>query len=119
MRRTLIIVVAASLLTVPAARADMGEAGVAAPQVALARRALCRGPGGGSLAPSAAAAARRLQKRSGISVAGVPGPQTRSALGRYSRYELGERTLERGMAGWDVGAVQFLLAWHGFPSGPF
>jgi murein DD-endopeptidase MepM/ murein hydrolase activator NlpD len=23
------------------------------------------------------------------------------------------------MAGWDVAALQFLLAWHGFPSGPF
>ena len=32
------------------------------------------------------------------------------------RHVLGSRPLTRGAAGWDVAALQFLLAWHGFPS---
>ena len=50
---------------------------------------------------------------------GVAGPATRKALGRYGRHTLGSRPLERGLAGWDVAALQFLLAWHGFPSATF
>lgn len=47
------------------------------------------------------------------------GPATRAALGRLGRHPLGSRVLEPGAVGWDVSALQFLLAWHGFPSGPF
>jgi murein DD-endopeptidase MepM/ murein hydrolase activator NlpD len=32
---------------------------------------------------------------------------------------LGSRPLKRGAAGWDVAALQFVLAWHGFPSSTF
>jgi Peptidase family M23/Putative peptidoglycan binding domain len=40
-------------------------------------------------------------------------------LGRYSRpAPLGARVLHAGARGWDVAALQFALAWHGFPSGP-
>jgi len=35
------------------------------------------------------------------------------------RHTLGSRVLEPDAVGWDVSALQFLLAWHGFPSGPF
>jgi len=31
----------------------------------------------------------------------------------------GRRLLVNGMRGWDVAALQFALAWHGFPSGDF
>jgi murein DD-endopeptidase MepM/ murein hydrolase activator NlpD len=62
----------------------------------------------------------RLQRRAGIAVDGVPGRQTRSALGGYGRRApLGRRVLVAGMRGWDVAALQFALAWHGFPSGRF
>lgn len=118
MRRTLIIV-SALLVVAPAARADMGDAGVAALQVGLAERGLYRGTVDGFLGTETVTATRRLQQRARIGVDGVPGPRTRSALGRYGRYELGRRTLGRGMTGWDVAALQFLLAWHGFPPGRF
>ena len=49
---------------------------------------------------------------------GVAGPRTRRALGRRGRPALGSRPLKQGTRGWDVAALQFLLARHGFPSGP-
>jgi murein DD-endopeptidase MepM/ murein hydrolase activator NlpD len=62
----------------------------------------------------------RLQRRAGIAVDGVPGRQTRNALGGYGRRApLGRRVLVAGTRGWDVAALQFALAWHGFPSGRF
>jgi murein DD-endopeptidase MepM/ murein hydrolase activator NlpD len=48
----------------------------------------------------------------------VVGPRTRRALGRRGRPRLGSRALTTGARGWDVAALQFLLARHGFPSGP-
>src|ERR687888_522554 len=50
---------------------------------------------------------------------GIVASRTRRALGRYGSHLLGSRTLTRGAAGWDVAALQFLLAWHGFPSATF
>jgi murein DD-endopeptidase MepM/ murein hydrolase activator NlpD len=61
---------------------------------------------------------RTLQRRAGLEVDGVAGVQTRAALGRYGRPALGRRTLAGRVVGWDVAQLQFLLAWHGFPSGP-
>jgi murein DD-endopeptidase MepM/ murein hydrolase activator NlpD len=52
-------------------------------------------------------------------VDGIPGSQTRRALGRYARHRFGTRLLHTGKAGWDVTALQFALAMHGFPSGTF
>jgi murein DD-endopeptidase MepM/ murein hydrolase activator NlpD len=62
---------------------------------------------------------RAFQRRVGLAVDGVPGPRTKRALGRYSRHRLGDRMLQNGNRGWDVAALQFKLAWHGFPSGSF
>jgi murein DD-endopeptidase MepM/ murein hydrolase activator NlpD len=61
---------------------------------------------------------RDLQRRARIPVDGVPGRQTRRALGRYGRPGFGTRVIRSGHVGWDVSQLQFLLAWHGFPSGP-
>jgi murein DD-endopeptidase MepM/ murein hydrolase activator NlpD len=63
------------------------------------------------------AAVRRLQRRAGLVVDGIPGPRTRAALGRFARHELGSRVLHVGTRGWDVAELQFALAWHGLPSG--
>ena len=49
----------------------------------------------------------------------MAGPATRRALGRRGRPRLGTRVLRAGTRGWDVAGLQFLLARHGFPSGPF
>jgi murein DD-endopeptidase MepM/ murein hydrolase activator NlpD len=72
----------------------------------------------GVAGPGTTAAVRSLQKKKGLAADGVAGPQTRAALGRFGRPEVGARALARGAVGWDVAALQFSLAWHGFPSGP-
>jgi murein DD-endopeptidase MepM/ murein hydrolase activator NlpD len=110
-----LLVVAASF-TPQAAAAD---AGVAALQVGLHTRGLYAGPIDGISGPATAKAIRRLQAHARITVDGVVGPQTRRALGRFARHRFGSRPLRIGKAGWDVAALQFELAWHGFPSGAF
>ena len=96
-----------------------GNPSVAALQVALRKRGLYRGSVDGVLGPATTSAVRRLQRRAGLVVDGIPGPRTRAALGRFSRKRLGKRILRYGNVGWDVAALQFVLAWHGFPSGAF
>jgi murein DD-endopeptidase MepM/ murein hydrolase activator NlpD len=105
-------------LAAPAAAA-VGKPNVAALQVALRARGLYVGTIDGLGGPSTTSAVRRLQRRARIAVDGVAGPQTRRALGRYARYRFGSRLLNIGKNGWDVAALQFALATHGFPSGTF
>ncbi len=64
-------------------------------------------------------AVRRFQARRGLAADGVAGPQTRRALGWRGRHLVGSRVIAPGDRGWDVAALQFLLAWQGFPSGAF
>jgi murein DD-endopeptidase MepM/ murein hydrolase activator NlpD len=52
-------------------------------------------------------------------VDGIAGPRTRAALGWRGRPRLGSRVIRAGHRGWDVAALQFLLATRGFPSGAF
>jgi hypothetical protein len=104
-----------ALLAAPSAFAGR-DAGVAALQVALHSRGLYPGSIDGVKGPRTTAAIKRFQRRVGLAPDGIPGPATRKALGRYGRHVLGSRPLTRGASGWDVAALQFLLAWHGFPS---
>src|SRR5688572_21917636 len=67
--------------------------------------------------PGTRAAVSRFQARNGLVADGVAGAATRAALGRRGRPSLGTRTMGPGASGWDVAALQFSLAWHGFPSG--
>jgi peptidoglycan hydrolase-like protein with peptidoglycan-binding domain len=110
------LILAAAAIT---PRATAADAGVAALQVGLHSHGLYQGPIDGLTGPGTAKAIRRLQKRAHITVDGVVGPQTRKALGRFARHRLGTRKLEIGNKGWDVASLQFQLAEHGFPSGPF
>lgn len=110
-------IVAALVFAPPAAGSR--DAGIAALQVALHARGLYAGSIDGLRGPVTTTAVKRFQRRAGLSVDGVAGPRTRRALGRYGRHLLGSRTLTRGTAGWDVAALQFLLAWHGFPASTF
>ena len=97
-----------------------GDPEIAALQVGLRQKNLYSGTVDGVMSQSTANAVRRLQRRAGISVDGVAGPGTKAALGHFGRRApLGRRTLSSGMRGWDVAALQFALAWHGFPSGNF
>ena len=106
LRVSLLALVLGTALSGTAAAATMGDPDVAALQVGLSRKALYAGPIDGLLGPKTAVAVRRLE-RDGAS------------LGRFARVDLGARLLCPGSVGWDVAALQFLLAWHGFPSGPF
>ena len=92
------------------------DAGIAALQVALQARGLYSGSIDGLKGPATTRAVKRFQRRAGLLDDGVAGARTRRALGRYGRHLFGSRPLTRGAAGWDVAALQFLLAWHGFPS---
>ncbi|HEX2103806.1 MAG TPA: peptidoglycan-binding protein, partial [Solirubrobacteraceae bacterium] len=101
----------------PGGTASLSDA--AALQVALRARGLYAGAVDGIAGPATSAAVRTLQRRAGLVVDGVAGPATRRALGWRGRPPLGARAVSAGMRGWDVAAVQFLLARAGFPSGPF
>lgn len=117
LKRTAAATVFAFLLLAPGAFAA-GDPEIAALQVGLRQKGLYAGTVDGVLGGGTVVAVRRLQRRAGLPVDGVPGPQTKNALGRYGkRSPLGNRTLVAGMRGWDVSALQFALAWRGFPSG--
>jgi len=117
-RLAAVLFVFAALAFAPAATASR-DAGIAALQVALRARDLYAGTIDGLRGSATTAAVKRFQVRAGIAATGVADAATRLALGRYGRYLLGSRPLTRGAAGWDVAALQFLLAWHGFPSATF
>jgi murein DD-endopeptidase MepM/ murein hydrolase activator NlpD len=109
------VFVAAFILAAPAE--PRGSSDVAALQVALRARGVYAGAVDGIAGPQTRRAVRVFQRRAGLAPDGVVGPRTRRALGRYGRPQLGRRVLRAGRIGWDVSELQFLLAWHGFPSG--
>ena len=111
------VAVVAAVCAPASARADV-SAGTAALQAALRAERLYDGDVDGVAGPMTRSAVRRLQARRGLAVDGIAGPRTRRALGRRGRPSLGSRQLREGARGWDVAALQFLLARHGFPSGP-
>jgi len=116
-----LIVLVVATGVVAAARADAATtpADVAALQVALRAHGLYVGAVDGIAGPGTAAAIRAFQARAGLAVDGIAGPATRAALGWRGAPPLSSRPVTTGMRGWDVAAVQFLLARAGFPSGPF
>lgn len=92
---------------------------MAALQVGLQSRGLYHGSIDGLQGPATTKAIKRFQRRHRLAADGIVGPRTRRALGPYGRHVLGSRRLVVGAAGWDVAALQFVLAWHGFPSATF
>jgi murein DD-endopeptidase MepM/ murein hydrolase activator NlpD len=116
-RRAFILVpLALALALAPPARAA-GRPAIAALQVTLRHHHVYRGPVDGVVGPATTAAVIRFQQRHGLAPDGVVGPATRRAFGRFARHRLGSRRLVPGTSGWDVAALQFTLAWHGFPNG--
>ena len=90
---------------------------VAAVQVALKRLGLYNATVDGVRGPVTKHAIVSFQRRRGLSVDGVVGPQTRRAFGKRGRPAFGSRTMKRGDRGWDVAAMQYILARRGYPPG--
>ncbi|HXV95213.1 MAG TPA: peptidoglycan-binding protein [Gaiellaceae bacterium] len=86
---------------------------IAGAQVALRAEGLYRGPIDGIAGPQTDRAVRAFQRRARIAVDGVTGPKTRDRLGRLGRPLFGKRAMRRGMVGWDVSVLQFLLKRRG------
>jgi hypothetical protein len=82
-------------------------------QVALRAYGLYSGPIDGISGPATRRGVRRFQKRAGLTVDGRVGPATRRAFGALGKPIFGKRTLHRGLVGWDVSVLQFLLARRG------
>ena len=113
----LALALGALLVATPAQGA--GRSRVAALQVALQVRGYYGGTIDGYYGPGTRKAVVQFQRRRGLLADGIAGRVTRRSLGRYGRPLLGRRSLVQGRVGFDVSQLQFLLAWHGFPSGPF
>ena len=101
----------------PAGGANTGRADVAALQVALKQERLYAGPIDGLYGAGTAAAVRVVERRAGLAPTGELTAGLR-LLGEAGR-SLGSRVLAVPSRGWDVAELQFVLAWRGFPSGPF
>jgi len=104
----LLVLLAAGLSAAGAAPAR--DPNVAGLQVALRARGVYSGPVDGLAGSGTIAAVRRLGGD------GLFGRRTLHALGKFARHRLGSRPVSDGSVGWDAAAVQFMLAWHGFPS---
>jgi peptidoglycan hydrolase-like protein with peptidoglycan-binding domain len=90
---------------------------VAAVQVVLKRLGLYNATVDGVRGPLTRSAIVSFQRRRGLAVDGVVGPQTRRAFGKRGRPAFGSRTMKQGDRGWDVAAMQYILARRGYPPG--
>ena len=115
-RKTLLaLAVVAALLAPPPAHALSPQ--IAGLQVALRAHGLYHGPIDAIAGPATVRAVRAFQRRKGLVVDGIAGPRTRAKLGRLGRPLFGRRTIVRGLVGWDVSVLQFLLHRRGYPCG--
>lgn len=112
-RRSLILAVFLLIVT-PAPAAAAGDPNVAGLQGALRAQGFYDGPIDGIEGPRTRAAVVRAQRRARLVPDGVAGRLTRHAL-RVRAFAA--RTLRPRSTGSDVVALQFALAWRGFPSG--
>jgi peptidoglycan hydrolase-like protein with peptidoglycan-binding domain len=101
---------AASSAAPIASSSAVRDPNVAALQVGLRAKGVYSGPVDGLAGPGTVAAVRALGGN------GLFGARTRARLGKLGKHPLGSRTVGGGSVGWDAAALQFMLAWHGFPS---
>jgi peptidoglycan hydrolase-like protein with peptidoglycan-binding domain len=110
-RRLVVAVVAFALSAVGLAQAASSDRpqpdpNVAGLQTALAVKGFYKGSIDGIRGPRTTAAIRAFQQDG----------RTLSALGTLGRPRYGSRSLQRGLLGLDVAALQFELRYHGFPN---
>jgi peptidoglycan hydrolase-like protein with peptidoglycan-binding domain len=101
------------------AQASASSSSVAALQVGLRAVGLYPHTIDGVTGPQTLRGIRALQRRHHLRADGIAGAHTRRALGRRGRPRLGVRAMRSGERGWDVAALQFLLAKRGFGPGGF
>jgi hypothetical protein len=94
----------------PASALNPQHAGL---QVALRAQGLYLGPIDAIVGPRTLAAVRTFQKSHDLHVTGIADTSTRRALGPLGKPLFGSRQLGKGMFGWDVAVLQFLLDRHG------
>lgn len=111
--RLLAIGVASLALAAPAGAVNPQAAGL---QVALRAQGLYLGPIDALVGPKTVRAVRAFQRQEHLRATGRADARTRSALGPFGRPLYGTRALRRGMFGWDVSVLQFLLVRAGFRS---
>jgi Putative peptidoglycan binding domain/Transglycosylase SLT domain len=110
-RRAALVAVPAALLLFAGPAHAVTNPQVPGLQVALREKGFYRGSIDGIAGPLTAQAVRAFQRKARITVDGIAGPQTRRALGRLGRPLWGKRNvLARGMMGWDVSVLEFVLA---------
>jgi LysM repeat protein len=112
-RRLLVLTAAfiAALALAPAAGAFNPQ--IAGLQIALRTHGLYRGPIDAIQGRQTRHAIRVFQRRHRLTVDGLAGPRTRAAIGPLGRPLFGARVMRRGMRGYDVAVLQFLLLRHG------
>ena len=103
-------VLAGLTLATPAQARNPQIAGL---QVALRAYGLYTGPIDAIAGPMTVRATKAFQRRAGIAPDGRAGPATRRALGPLGTPVFGRRTLRRGLFGWDVSVLQYMLARRG------
>jgi peptidoglycan hydrolase-like protein with peptidoglycan-binding domain len=116
-RRFVILVAAlsAAFALTPAAQAFNPQ--TAGLQIVLHQRGLYRGAIDGVQGPKTRQAIRIFQRRRGLAVDGLAGPRTRAALGPLGSPLFGARAIQRGLTGYDVAVLQFLLGRLGLRPG--
>src|SRR5438105_8371430 len=82
-------------------------------QVALRAQGLYLGPIDAIIGPKTLSAVRAFQRVHHLRVTGIADVRTRRELGPLGTPLFGSRPLARGVFGWDVAVLQFLLNRHG------
>ncbi len=114
MARRLVAIGAALLVGLTfAAAAHPANPQIAGLQVALRAYGLYTGPIDAIAGPQTVRATKAFQQRRGLRANGRAGPSTRKTLGPLGGPFFGRRTLRRGLLGWDVSVLQFMLASRG------
>lgn len=101
---------AATAVAAPALAAGGPDPEIAALQVALRAKGMYFGKIDGLAGPLTANGLKAFQRAAGLPVTGQLGPRTRAELGALGRPLVARRVLSQGAYGWDVSALQFLLA---------